>query len=304
MFRKPPTLKPSTPLRSSSRRGFIAHLQSLYPALASASPDTIHQVVPNGLKHCNATTSGNQKAVIYTDERGKPLWFELGPTAGEALQQSQRKSDKNGQQSQPKLAQVYPTVYTLWILPSLLPRLPTWPQIVDPTLLSGSALMIPGLIPPPNTFLQEGQGQDFPLCSAIISITAFPDTVPLVVARSELGMKEMCQKRAAGEKGKAATTIHAKGDYLWEMGGKISPPSQEDIEKIEMELTFSQESVNDLEAHDLMTNLAITDDGDKNGSPDIVEADKQQGKSEAEIGPTFTVAGESKQKKVLLTTYG
>lgn len=210
MFKKPPTLKPSTPLRSSVRRGFIAHLQALYPALASAPPETIQQVVPNGLKHCSAITSANQKAIIYTDERGKPLWFELGSNAGEALQQSQRKSNKNGQQSKPKLAEVFPTVYTLWILPTLLPKLPTWPPIVDPTLLSGSALMIPGLIPPPNTFSQEKDGQVYPPSSAIISITAYPNTVPMVVARTELDMKEMCQKRAAGEKGKAASTIHSK----------------------------------------------------------------------------------------------
>ena len=238
MFKKPPTLKPSTPLRSSSRRAFLAHLQALYPALASAPADKILQVVPNGLKQCSAITSSNQKAIIYTDDKGKPLWFELGPNAGAALQQSQ----KNSSQASPsKLAEVFPTVYTLWILPNLLPRLPTWPQVMDPTLLSGSALMLPGLIPPPNTF-PEAQQQDgvYPPSHAIISITAYPATVPLVVARSEMDMKDLCAKRASGDKGKAATAIHTKGDYLWELGGKLSPPSQEEVQRIEQELASAK----------------------------------------------------------------
>ena len=233
MFRKPAALKPSTPLRSSARRAFVAHLQALYPVLAVVPPEVLQQVVPTGLKQCSATTSGNQKAVIYTDEHGVPLWFELGDNAGAALQQAQKKPDKNGQSSQAqRLAEVIPTVYTLWFVPSLLPRLPTWPQIVDPTLLGGSALMIPGLIPPPNSFPEAlNGGPSRPPASSLIAITAYPSPVPLVVARLEMNMEDLCRKRAMGEKGKAATPIHTKGDHLWEMGGKKSAPSDGDVEK-------------------------------------------------------------------------
>lgn len=239
MFKKPPLLKPLTPLRSSSRRAFLAHLQALYPLLALASAERILLIVPIGLKQCSATTSANQKVVIYTDGTGKPLWFELGPNAGAALQQSQKK--KSSQASPSKLAEVFPTVYALWLLPNLVPRLPTWPQVMDPTLLGGSALMLPGLIPPPNTF-PEAEQQDgvYPPSHTIISITAYPSTVPLVVARSERDMKDLCTMRASGEKGKAATTIHTMGDCLWEMGGSLSPPSQEEVDKIDQELASAK----------------------------------------------------------------
>jgi predicted ribosome-associated RNA-binding protein Tma20 len=292
MFKKPPTLKPSTPLRSSSRRAFLAHLQALYPVLASAPVEKILQVVPNGLKQCIAITSAGQKAVIYTDDKGKPLWFELGVNAGAALQQAQKKSSQG---SQSKLAEVFPTVYTLWILPNLLPRLPTWPQVMDPTLLSGSALMIPGLIPPPDTY-PEAEVKVYPPSNSIISITAYPSPVPLVVARSELDMKELCQKRSLGERGKAATAIHTKGDYLWEMGGKLSPPSQEEVKKIEEELAAAkvtdephelEQQVEDLDLEETQGNIASSEVADNGSMPEnpAPKADKIS-------GPSFTAAGE------------
>ncbi|UZJ52956.1 hypothetical protein CBS101457_002276 [Exobasidium rhododendri] len=244
MFKKPPVLKPSTPLRSSSRRGFLAHLQTLYPVLKNASPEVIQQVVPNGLKQCNATTSADQKAVIYSSDNGRPLWFEVGPNAGEALQQAQKKSDRNGKQAQREnLAEIIPTVYVLWIVPNLLPRLPTWPQIVDPTLLAGSSLMIPGLIPAPHTFPEGHESNVYPPSSSLVAITAYPEAVPLVLARLELDMKVICSKRASGEKGKAASTLHAMGDCLWEMGGKGAPPSQEETQARVGRLTVS--NIND-----------------------------------------------------------
>lgn len=237
MFKKPPQLKPASPLRSSSRRAFLAHLQALYPALADATPEVLSEVVPNGLRHCGATTSGGQKAVIYTDDHGKPLWFELGPQAGSALQQSEKKNKKGGSggpSGGEKLFEVFPTVYALWLAPDILPRLPTWPQIVDPTLLSGSALMIPGLIPPPHTFPADLQhasssSSSLPTKSTIVAITPYPSPVPLVVARLDADMKDIVQKRSVGEKGKAATTIHALGDFLWELGGKGEPPAAEQV---------------------------------------------------------------------------
>lgn len=274
MFKKPPVLKPLTPLRSSSRRSFLAHLQELYPNLASAPPEIILQVVPNGLKHCNAITSAEQKAVIYTDERGRPLWFELGPEAGAALQQSQHKKNngKPGQGSKMKIYEVFPTVYVLFILPNLLPRLPTWPQLVEPTLCSGSALMLPGLIPPPNTFPDGRVTSVFPPASSIISITPYPSPIPWLVARSELAMEEMCRKRAAGEKGKAATIIHSKGDFLWEMGGKREPPGAEEGARIEdalknyLKSDDTQETLQDqMQQLDLPMNGQVADKASDDG---------------------------------------
>lgn len=256
MFKKPATLKPASPLRSSARRAFIAHLQSLYPVLAHATSEQIAEVIPNGLKQCGAITSGGHKAVIYTDEKGKPLWFEVGHEAGAALQQSQQQHKKQahngkGNSKDEHLAEVVPTIFTLWLMPTLLPRLPTWPQIVDPTLISGSALMIPGLLPSPHTFpndlqwqeplkVQEGSkdlekidtrntNDSLPQKSSLVAITAYPSPVPLVIARLETDMKDIISKRTNEEKGKAASTLHALGDHIWELGSKLNPPDDEEV---------------------------------------------------------------------------
>ncbi|PWN33590.1 uncharacterized protein FA14DRAFT_180229 [Meira miltonrushii] len=259
MFKKPATLKPASTLKSSARRAFITHLQSLYPALAHATPEQIAEVVPAGLKQCGATTSGGHKAVIYTDEKGKPLWFEVGHEAASALQQSQQQHKKQAHNGKGKannvqsnLAEVIPTIYALWLMPTLLPRLPTWPQIVDPTLLGGSALMIPGLLPSPHTFPDDLQwrepaeqgdgttegdkdgssssGSSLPQKTSLVAITAYPSPVPLVIARLETDMKDIITKRASGEKGKAASTLHALGDHIWELGGKEDPPNDEEVQ--------------------------------------------------------------------------
>jgi translation initiation factor 2D len=300
MFKKPPTLKPSTPLRSSSRRAFLAHLQALYPVLDTVPPEVIQQVVPNGLKQCIATTSANQKAVIYTSEHGKPLWFEVGPNAGDALQQAQKKGDKNAKQKQQKkLAEVLPTVYTLWAIPSLLPRLPTWAQIVDPILLEGSALMIPGLIPSPGTFPEGSESDVYPPSSSLVAITPYPTSVPMVVARTELDMKDICSKRASNEKGKAATTIHAKGDYLWEMGGKESPPSQEACLEREAHLNSMQSNEGvDLSELQLEETSQAQDCRDKSdqSNPDRAPATELPDATQ-DCGTSFSTSGQSRVKR-------
>lgn len=298
MFKKPPQLKPASPLRSSSRRSFLAHLQTLYPALADAPPELLSQLVPNGLRHGGATTSGGQKAVIYTNESGKPLWFELGPQAGSALQQSEKNNKKGSGGSvgddKDKLFEVFPTIYALWIAPDVLPRLPTWPQIVDPTLLSGSALMIPGCIPQPHTFpphLQHASSSSsLPPKSATIAITPYPSPVPLVVARLDADMQDIVQRRASGEKGKAATTIHAYGDFLWELGGKGEPP------KPEAHLRDSSfNNTNDLHGTEKASQGLKVVEKEADATINFAEDNDEEGLEHATNASTFAVQGEKKR---------
>ncbi|PWN45492.1 hypothetical protein IE81DRAFT_364125 [Ceraceosorus guamensis] len=221
MFKKAPTIKPSTLVRSSNRRSLIAQLQSQFPAFASASPDLVLKLVPETLHQRNASTHADDKAVLYTDEKGRPLWFEIGNTAGKG-------AEKAGKGKGLSKVEVIPTVYALWLLPTLLPRVPTESKLVasaDSALMSGTSLMVPGFLPPPNTF-PISSGSDLPRTGDLISITAQGSSVPLVVGKLEIDMKDIVERRSKGEKGKAVKILHTHWDELWALGGSKEPPSE------------------------------------------------------------------------------
>lgn len=215
MFKRPPQTKAATPLRSSSRRQLLNVLQQLYPVLKWASPEIINELVPNGIKQGSAVNTNGVKVLLYTDpERGRPLWWEAGNDNGAWM--NSKKTPAN--------AEILPAIYALWLVPNLLPVLPTWPQVIEGALLGGSALMMPGLLPAPHTFIPNAPG--WPPKGSLVAITGHPSDVPQVIARTELDMREIVDLRASGQKGKAATTLHAYRDGLWELGGKGPLPDK------------------------------------------------------------------------------
>ncbi|CAO1616281.1 unnamed protein product [Parajaminaea phylloscopi] len=214
MFKRPPSAKTATVLRSSARRHLLAHLTKLYPVLESCPPELVAQVCPESVKHFVATTSAGHKVVVYTGSDSRPWWWEAGNDAGAWI---------NSKSTQ-KTPELLPTVHTLWLVPNLLPVLPTWPQVVDPALLGGSALMVPGLIPPPNTYRTSEAHPSRPLKGQLVSIVAYPSEVPLVLARTEMDVAEAERLRAEGAKGKAAAVLHCVGDALADLSGKHKAP--------------------------------------------------------------------------------
>lgn len=221
MFKRPPQTKPATPLRSSTRRQLLTILQQVYPILNSASPELIAEIVPEGIKQCSASNTNGVKVVLYTEpdkagKPGRPLWWEAGNDNGAWI--------NNKKTANAALPEILPTIYSLWLVPNLLPVLPTWPQVIESALLGGSALMVPGLIPSPHTFATTSAHPHLPTKSSLVAIAGHPSDVPQVLARLDLDMTQIVQLRAQGEKGKAATTLHAYKDGLWELGGKGSLP--------------------------------------------------------------------------------
>lgn len=221
MFKRAPQTKPATPLRSSTRRHLLSHLVSLYPVLAHAPPELIARLLPEGTKQCNALTSTGTKVLIYSEpdvgaKSGQALWFEAGSENGAWMNTAKGGGRKSKASA---LHEVLPTIYTLWLVPNLLPVLPTWAQVIDPALLGGSALMVPGLIPPPHTYASSSTHPTIPPKNALVSIVAHPGNAPQVLARLEMDMQEVIKLREQGGKGKAAVVLHAYKDGLWGLGG-------------------------------------------------------------------------------------
>ncbi|KAE8232711.1 hypothetical protein CF326_g2246 [Tilletia indica] len=260
MFKKSAQLKTSNALKSSERRKLLAHLQAAYPVLAHAPQHILAKLVPDGLRQANALTSSEDKCCFYTDEDGVPLWFELGGHVGVALssakgnKRADNKSNKAGAGSNKTVdGEVIPTLYALWIHPFILPQLPTWAVVIEDHLLGGSALMVPGLRLPPDTFrpcpltfpdaASAPSGTESPSTStavtsptqlpsanSLVAITQSDSFVPLVVGRLELSGDKLIALRSQAGKGKAARVVHSYRDTIWEMGDKTKPPAESDFD--------------------------------------------------------------------------
>lgn len=127
--------------------------------------------------------------VLYTDAAGDPRWFTTD------------RSDE-----------LVPTVYTLRILPDLLPAFWTGSGVV-PILLNGADLMIPGVVHYPESIPE----------SQLVSVRRYsrePESgspllsCPFAVGRAALSTNLIGKQTA----GKAVLVLHTWKDALWNMG--------------------------------------------------------------------------------------
>jgi translation initiation factor 2D len=101
---------------------------------------------------------------------------------------------------------MYPTVYTLWYNPRIVPLLYT-PLVVVEKMQAGADLMTPGLQRGPPFPKKATKG-------AIVAIASLEaPTVPMAVGTCEIDVSAL--GRVQGMKGQAISTFHWAGDELW-----------------------------------------------------------------------------------------
>lgn len=109
---------------------------------------------------------------------------------------------------------MYPTVYTLWHNPRIVPLLYT-PLVVVEKLQGGADLMTPGL----------QRGPPFPpkaTKGAIVAIASLEaPTVPMAVGTCEIDVSGL--QKVQGTKGQAVSTFHWAGDELWAWSTTSAP---------------------------------------------------------------------------------
>lgn len=118
---------------------------------------------------------------------------------------------------------LYPTVYTLWQNPGLLPLLHT-PAIVVQKLQGGADLMTPGL----------ANGPPFPpkaAKDAVVAVASLENpTVPVTVGKCLVDVSALGSVQ--GSRGHAVQTLHWAGDEIWaySTSGKtgLTPPDHVD----------------------------------------------------------------------------
>ncbi|NP_001239561.1 eukaryotic translation initiation factor 2D [Monodelphis domestica] len=187
MFAKAFRVKSNTAIKGSDRRKLRADVAAAFPAFG---PEQLSELVP-GKEELNTVKLYAHKgdAVTVYVSGGNPILFELK-------------------------GNLYPTVYTLWSYPSLLPAFMTWPLVLD-KLAGGADLMLPGIVVPPDGLPQVQQGD---LCA----ITLVGSRAPVAIGVATMSTDEMLASRL---KGRGFTVLHTYLDHLWQSGDKSAPPS-------------------------------------------------------------------------------
>ncbi|KAJ5082617.1 RNA binding protein Ligatin/Tma64 [Penicillium argentinense] len=249
MFKKKPTIKNLSPLRSSDRRKIADQIISDYrisipSSPAETNPDPAAKTAPqapnlssirsallpeNSLTARFTTTAGPDlrevQGVVYVGahpgEDERVLWFKVEHGPG---------SDKK----------LYPTVYTLWHNPDIVPLLHT-PEMVMRKLHGGADLMTPGIANDPPFDPRATKGS----VVAVASLNSH--TVPLFVGICEIDVSTLGEVQ--GTKGHAIRGLQWEGDELWAWSSSSRPgrPPPEYIEGWDEEETDElEEGVDEL----------------------------------------------------------
>ncbi|KAI0223722.1 hypothetical protein L0F63_002860 [Massospora cicadina] len=135
MFKKQHQIKTTSPLRSSDRRKFILELQAALKL--DLSDEELNQLVPKDTLSSKFMTYNKEHGVLYSVEK-EPAFFRISNLLA-------------------------PTVYILWKLPNLLPRIFTNAFVLS-KLIEGADLMIPGIHIPPDGLPDLKQGELVSIC--------------------------------------------------------------------------------------------------------------------------------------------
>ncbi|NXG20248.1 EIF2D factor, partial [Grallaria varia] len=232
MFARAFRVRANTAIKGSDRRKLRSDVAAAFPSL---SAEQLAEFIPNKeeLNVIKIYSHKGEAVTVYVNHRN-PILFEVEKA-------------------------LYPTVYTLWVYPDLLPAFSTWPPVLQ-KLAGGADLMLPGVVVPPSGFPQVEQGT---LCA----VTLLGNRAPVAVAVATMSTAEML---AAGMKGKGFAVLHTYLDQLWEYGDKSYPPTlaplvpdcagdEEEQEGKEPVSSFPPDPVQHVEIGDL--NLKEQDNG-------------------------------------------
>ncbi|XP_062365590.1 eukaryotic translation initiation factor 2D isoform X3 [Cinclus cinclus] len=183
MFAKAFRVRANTNIKGSDRRKLRSEVAAAFPTL---STEQLAELVPNKeeLNVIKIYSHKGEAITVYMNHRN-PILFEVEKV-------------------------LYPTVYTLWVYPDLLPAFATWPPVLQ-KLAGGADLMLPGVVVPPSGLPQVQRGT---LCA----VTLLGNRAPVAVGVATMSTEEML---AAGMKGKGFAVLHTHLDHLCPAGKQL-----------------------------------------------------------------------------------
>ncbi|XP_070496816.1 eukaryotic translation initiation factor 2D [Chironomus tepperi] len=186
MFIKPFKVKSNVQLKGSDIKKLKTRLSQQFKIEESEAS----QVFPNKASYSavKIITHAEQQVTVYTADK-RPMLFEL--------------QDK-----------LYPTLYTLWILPRLVPYFTTHPQVV-PRLYNGADLMMPGVVKEGSDLKSFGRFQK----NDIVAINLTSNSSAIAVGTLARSSEDLYM---AGGQGICVKSLHVFGDKLWGMEATVT----------------------------------------------------------------------------------
>ncbi|KAH6642658.1 eukaryotic translation initiation factor SUI1 family protein [Boeremia exigua] len=207
MFKKKPNIKPLSPLKSSDRRRTADQIISDFAIEVPVDPTAD----PEDKVASTAGLTAVRKSILPENALSARFTTTAGPdlkqVSGTVYVGSHEGMGGEQRILWVKVAeQMYPTVYTLWHNPKIVPLLYT-PLYVVEKLQGGADLMTPGL----------QRGPPFPKAAtkgAVVAIASLEaPTVPMAVGTCLIDVSSLGSTQ--GMKGHAVETFHWAGDELW-----------------------------------------------------------------------------------------
>ncbi|CAO2648552.1 Nn.00g078190.m01.CDS01 [Neocucurbitaria sp. VM-36] len=220
MFKKKPTIKPLSPLKSSDRRRTADQIIADFGLdVPQTAPNA--DVEPDDKAASTAGLTALRRSLLPENALSARFTTTAGPdlkhVAGTIYVGSHQGTDGHQRVLWVKVGDnMYPTVYTLWHNPHIVPLLYT-PLAVVEKMQAGADLMTPGLQRGPPFPSKATKG-------AIVAIASLEaPTVPMVVGTCNIDVSAL--GRVQGSKGHAVSTFHWAGDELWSWSASNKPGS-------------------------------------------------------------------------------
>ncbi|KAM5434106.1 hypothetical protein McanMca71_001547 [Microsporum canis] len=254
MFKKKPSIKPLAPLRSSDRRKIADKIIQEYkvsvPEAPAAQPEADEAstqaaiTTPSLASIRNSLLPENTLAGKFTTTAGPDLQLVHGTVyVGTHPDGEERVLWVRLEQGPGTDGRIYPTVYSLWRNPGLVPLICTTSHVME-KLYNGADLMTPGLAngPPFPTGAVKG---------AVVAVSSLnKPSVPTFVGVCEVDIASLTQVQ--GAKGHAVRGIQWEGDELWSWGsaGKPGQPSPDHLDGWIASTENVEEKLQDLDLGD------------------------------------------------------
>ncbi|KAI9792940.1 MAG: hypothetical protein M1816_001262 [Peltula sp. TS41687] len=255
MFKKKPNIKPLAPIRSSDRRKIADQIIADFHIDTSGNDKEQQN---QGDQNTAGSLSSIRTSILPDNSQSGRFTTMVGPDQIQ-VDGTVYVGSHPGEEQRILWVKVedrlYPTVYTLWHNPGLVPLLHT-PSMVVEKLRGGADLMVPGL----------ARGPPFPTAAIKGSIVAVAGldrpSVPLFVGVCEVDINKL--SNVQGQKGKAVRGFHWVGDELWEWStmGKQGPAVPEHIDGWDFR---ASEDDHDLDDGVEQLNIAFEDHEDEGG---------------------------------------
>lgn len=197
MFKKDPQPKASSNIKSSERRRILQTICDDYGVpREKLDKETEYKILPATTKQATFKSIQKFSGTIYYNEQEVPLWFKTRDSG------------------------LYPSVYTVWECPFLVPRIRTHPHVIE-VLNNGADLMLPGTIPPFPPAAKVG--------SVVGVVSSSNPSVIEAVGVSKMPLNTIT--RVLGTTGVAVEVLHHVDDELYKLNKyvDIDVPKEVDL---------------------------------------------------------------------------